>query len=602
MPNNNTFIYNHCFSRGWLKGDGKDVGILYDHRDFLEDDEDDAKETKRRAMQRVQHSIPVSHYALDGYKLTVPANELEPFYQRYANDIEQKHPLYLCEVPLPRRTLMFDLDFDGNDAHPVTEEYILAYTRVLIKCVKKFHPDTDASVHVQLAIPQQGPVSRKKVGVHLCFYGIVTTAERSERLWAYIVQSLISTLGERPSPLKPHEDVVDYAIFRTSLRLLGSWKMSKCPVCHKQVSKDAVVKEPCPTGCQGYGRVSEQRPYLPYVVLNGNGEVAEEVTKMIKAKFVHALMIGTMYVPQDTPLSPWVVPTGAPEFQPVKRKRNKVIRVTLSLDDLKQAILSPEQIIKDIKKRKQQLLAHYKRDEFRNEYKTQQLSKLVVEEDDPRLTMTREWLRTKWPYRDQNDHNPYHDIEIVNMIHNKVRTEYYIYVKGIGDRWCANVKRDHTTHPVYFTISSDKHCYQRCTSRKRVDRDHGPCSEFKSLGVPISVELSHLLFPFQPKWLTGKRGTKLSLKLDNAAAAASSSTTATTTLNPISADLIGVSIPNEHNQARPTWMCRYTSPTPATPLSLKRVSTGALSTPTPGDQLISENLKYLLLFDNLHGH
>ena len=307
----------------WHHGLNDLYGLRWDPADWNEETNQPAN-AKPKAKKTVERKIPISHYALNGYKLSIPQDRIPEVYTKYAECIARGEYLYLCEVPGKYSKLGFDLDIDGRPeepSHPAewpTPEQAIGYVRTIQqKTLKKFYPNHTDKLQCVILIAQADAKNRAgmkpKIGAHPFFYNLVADADTKERIWAHAIQSLISTYGERPAGLALWEDVLDPQVFRTSLRMIGSRKMVPCPNCNakKPTGKEFTVSRPCPKACGGTNRkIDEGRPYQVYAVLDSNGNLDTKKVEILK-NMIYAVQMATLWVPPGTRPTPVTIPPDA---------------------------------------------------------------------------------------------------------------------------------------------------------------------------------------------------------------------------------------------------------------------------------------------------
>ncbi len=295
--------------------------------------------TKRAGARRKQgktatiDAIPVSHTSLQGGVIKCQTPEQEKHFRfAYARSLSRGSIHCLCERPTPDcMRLMMDLDMKSNVAVPTEfiellvntiQTYVIAkffptrsvHERRVVVCgapIKTLPAPEDPDEAERLGIPTSGI---KKTGVHLAWTDLFASAKDQLNIRYNAMLRCEQIWGTRRKPSNPWSDVVDKSVYRNSgLRLIGSNKVTKCPLCNgkgvycpqpkmsprggeteveeeeekKEVSLDDLLEREhgtsgkpikCPK-CNGKTRLLEMRPYVPMMVLDGNGERCLEAEK-----------------------------------------------------------------------------------------------------------------------------------------------------------------------------------------------------------------------------------------------------------------------------------------------------------------------------------
>jgi hypothetical protein len=306
-------------------------------------------------------------------------------------------------------------------------------------------------------------------------------------------------------------------------------------------------------GGLGNGMIDEDRAYFPTVALNTKAEEDPDVLAKIQGlnNILAALNLCTQWIPEHTPLTPWVVPSGAPAY--VARKSKNVGKSDPDSVLLEWAYSSTSKhFIKTLGRRlldamdpegQIKLLARERRKSLDIELQQFTKQKQEIPPTDERFDMVREFMRNYMgdPYRHTDLHSLYRSKSINSAI-------YIAIPEGPGSKWCRNKQGDHTTHRIYFYINQGTGlCHQKCTSVKSINRDCGSCVTYTSPGVPLSVTLKQKLFPYAPKLKALRSREERASLMKNPGQLYA----------PISEDLLYSSSAPPYSIERPYYMSRY---------------------------------------------
>ena len=254
--------------------------------------------------------------------------------------------------------------------------------------------------------------------------------------------------------------ILDSCVYEENgLRMIGSDKITKCPECKDKKAKVKTCKS-----CSSKGKVMCGRPYQMAFAMTGDGmpdhhymaELANDYLKTVRATSIRSF--------EKFPHPQFTRYEGCPSIialRKVETKTNTTYHVvnTHSVDDEGMASMKKSVGGRLIK----------------------------ITDDDILRTITALLQR-----RDDRWRN----IVVRRASYTSTeRKEIWVTVGGEGSSFCLNVKRDHTSNTIYFSITPEG-VVQRCFSKKE-------CSKFCSERFRIVDFESDILFP--PKGNKRKR-------------------------------------------------------------------------------------------------
>jgi len=151
--------------------------------------------------------------------------------------------------------------------------------------------------HVLSAIKEREvPRQLRKTGLHIVFPDLL--ADLNEML--HIRAACVAALGEKFSPPGDHpwSKIIDEQVYTHSagLRMPGSVKVEPCALCKNGEQKRKTCVE-----CNGHGREWINRPYMPVLVLGGNGRRQPKFLDALKRTMREMVRWCTIRQPQALP-------------------------------------------------------------------------------------------------------------------------------------------------------------------------------------------------------------------------------------------------------------------------------------------------------------
>lgn len=420
-----------------------------------------------------------THYSYSGWKARVDPTQEQEFLQRVAEDLAGGNLNFIIEKKTPRFKMHLDLDWlEESEVSPARIRQLVG---VLNEGFARFFPESDGAARdplfhtvIMTTTCQTGKVGTDgetpcvKSGFHLIWPNLHVTKEHALMLRAYSLSMILERFGPRDPPCNTWDDVVDETVLRKNgLRMIGSYKRSKCPNCKGRGRLCELCRE---TG----GMIIPNRRYMPVEVLCGDGQLEPRKTERLNAElqrrnFAYAVQLCTIRT-HDPETPGFVVPEDAVHVAPLDDearhrqmrtgKRNRRYRAILSRDDErrsravarnKRASVDRDSVLYGL------FCAEVKR--YSSRYENLLVNKIVYDPDA------------------KADGRP---------------LTYILDVRGRGQHWCANIKKAHSSNRIYFSVS-EKGMVQRCHK----------CRKFHGRIQRLSLELSDQLFA--PETIREKR-------------------------------------------------------------------------------------------------
>lgn len=288
---------------------------------------------------------------------------------------------------------------------------------------------------------------KKKTGVHLIWPCLFVTTDMCLDMRETVIADLISRFGQRSSPLNGWRDVVDAAVYTntTGLRMLGSRKTEKCPVCNgkKKVDGDDCVK------CAKIGRVDRGRPYAPLFVTDGQGRRDLAKEKEYQEDYLKLLLDCKIRSDRREATEGWTLPDGAPTFATSEDKKGS-----------------------SASKGHRKTPTRHTR----------------VQVDSPEAEALQTWFASC-------PQPAFRDLIVTKVF--KASNTYIVNVTGHNCTFCQNVGRCHRSNRIFFVVGVDG-VKQRChdsADALEADMKYGLCRDYASAPMPMSPKLSDVLFP-----------------------------------------------------------------------------------------------------------
>jgi P4 family phage/plasmid primase-like protien len=160
-----------------------------------------------------------THLSLTGGKYNVPDEEYDEFYKTYFDQLKKETKMHLVEkVKDSKFALFFDLDTNANIS-ALKETDIKAIIKIILKVLHcKIQPESN--------IDKYGYVlSRRDYKYHINFYNIIVDCTIAQNIIKLIEQEIDDKCNQ-------YNGIIDKSVYRTGLRLLGSFKKTE-EICYK---------------------------------------------------------------------------------------------------------------------------------------------------------------------------------------------------------------------------------------------------------------------------------------------------------------------------------------------------------------------------------
>jgi len=495
---------------------------------------------KRKRSDRKEKNY--THLSMDGYMggmFTLSSMQDETnFTVRYAQELDfgnaftfnAQSRLYICECRTP--IFKFFVDIDCKFIKPIfyfNDEKKKLICKIIERAVRLFYPETslpdmfvmmiadtsffdasrpaltlaaddivlsedeleeeiDVNTHVSIADNEVNPISSN---MHIIFPNILVDQEQAIIMGKAIAIKLESVIGHVEQFAKNWFDVVDPSVYlKNGLRMVGSRKCEKCPVC-----KNKKEAEKCKSGKCSNGRIDLGKVYKLRWVLQGtrnfvNHAALENTAAMMRSCSIRAAGI-------LTPTEHWKKYDGCPSVD-----SNLMSRMATK----KKELLEETSITENARMQKLEKLTSKQVDVFAFEedaegIKNQRSMRLEI---DPSTKVFKEIVELVRSF------NSVYKNTIVKSVSTNVGYTYYrAILTGEGSSVCQNLvhpKREHSNNTVYMLIKptgTRQHCWCRCDTIK--DRKYGKCENFQSEKMPLSIKSKMILFPSFAKQIRGKR-------------------------------------------------------------------------------------------------
>jgi len=429
-------------------------------------------------MPKETPAAQATHFSYAGAKYEIPdALHLE-WLKMYAAELERNtHSLYLIERRTPVFRMHFDLDI--LQMEEATPEDALTYARLFSGVFRSFYPTVAANCRTFVCIilgapskPARGWLRADdveadivvKTGFHLIWPWLCVSQEQSLRLRESCVVAATKHLPPRVPPMNPYADVIDESVLLTNgLRMVGSDKCAACKDC-KGSGKNVRFGGDC-ADCAGARFLSENRRYMPVLVMDENGESnAAQLASITQPENLYdCVRLCSIRSSHKKAKKGYKPPPLAPPSTAVanlkaeqQRQRN---RRPVTSDDR----------------------------EFRDDKASNgQLSD--AEEISPGtllFCMMQEFIQTRTG-------SQWADLEMKKFFLQKKSNRYLAKVKGMGASYCTNVNRAHGSSTIYFVVEPAG-VSQRCYSKKEGLGDV-PCKKYKGPLVELTAALRQALF------------------------------------------------------------------------------------------------------------
>ena len=160
-----------------------------------------------------------THLSLIGGKYNVPDSDYDEFYKMYFEELKKGTKLHLIEkVKDSKFALFFDIDTNSNIS-VLKDSDIKVLIKVILKVLhSKIVPESNIDKYDYI-------VSRRDCKYHINFYNIIVDFTIIQNLLKLIEQEINSICDQ-------YNGIIDKSVYRTGLRLLGSFKKTE-EICYK---------------------------------------------------------------------------------------------------------------------------------------------------------------------------------------------------------------------------------------------------------------------------------------------------------------------------------------------------------------------------------
>lgn len=173
-----------------------------------------------------------THLLMDGGKLDVPTDRIYDFYIEYIKGLDRGETYFICEYP-PKGVRKFYCDLDIELTERITAEEMSGYFYMVYLLVTEYF-GTGFAFTICSSPEKELENGKIKTGIHLVWEDLYLTEENSILLSKKIIERLNETNEMFGRDLK-WEEIVDQAVYKTGLRMLGSSKMNKKSDGKKQI-------------------------------------------------------------------------------------------------------------------------------------------------------------------------------------------------------------------------------------------------------------------------------------------------------------------------------------------------------------------------------
>jgi len=224
-----------------------------------------------------------THLSLIGGKYNVNDNNYDDFYDRYYEELIKGNKLYIVEKVTDSKFAFF-LDLDKNDSiNELSDNDVKIIIEKVLSVLKNITDETSQELYKYI-------VSKRENKYHINFYNIVIDGKTC------IAQNIVKMVEKELD--KKYTNIIDTSVYRTGLRLLGSFKKNE-DLCYKlydleknefiQLTKDLfkkciVRRKESENTTQFNNNVSKDKVIKNKVKVENikNKELEEEIYKLIK--------------------------------------------------------------------------------------------------------------------------------------------------------------------------------------------------------------------------------------------------------------------------------------------------------------------------------
>jgi hypothetical protein len=440
----------------------------------------------------------ITHVTLNGLSFSITDKDgktdralLSEFYRLYAAAL-LKYDMFFVERPDKDCAMRFAADLDFKHVLLLRGRQVEAVIRVVqTRVMSRWFPRraSEDLVAIVCGAPykhyEENGASMVKVGVHILWKNVFLSIPQMRMLRYAMVCTLESTFGRRNPPANEWVDVVDESIYEHSgLRMLGSYKLVKCPRCND--SKSAFTCE----FCKGNGKVNDNRRYMPMFCLNGDGSrnLTMEQHYLREKNGLLDLVLDTV-IRTDIPLSQatdekvGLSPPSAAERPP---------EPAVVLEQQKQQREAPGS-----KRGKRRRTDSNREDPSAGggvgsagkRPKSRKGDMQPLRDGEVPYSRIEELVRSFSP--------EYKELLIKDVSATKDRSMIAVRVHGAGSCFCMNKGDFHRHNTVWFEVRKDgirQRCFKRGDNRAS-SRNGQPCEDFTTAWKHIPPSVRRALFP-----------------------------------------------------------------------------------------------------------
>lgn len=411
-----------------------------------------------------------THLDLSGGVINVPRDLTDDFLRAVANAYDNNEPYYIIETKTPICRAFMDLDFLSRIGmnFDIQKTYITVIQKTIKNLFDPLGEAPDTKFRVVVCTTDKKNVTRDnkdylKTGVHLLWPEWYSTKEILMKVRIAVIESLEKTFGPREN-YNTHGDVVDESVFKGSgLRILGALKMEKCKVCKDKREQRANCEK-----CDRKGKIEDKRRYLPYCVLDSNGNILEDSLK--------AFQDSSYEMFRDLSIRTYLE-TLPPEFDildklsSISTRAKRGRKKNNSHTDQGGAKKSTCASLSDF-----------------NTLFNLDTSKVLIDSTDTHKAVTN-FIRS----REFKFNKPYKNIDIKDIF---LCGDGQYYTVTTSCKLCLNTGREHMNNNIFFYVDHN-FLYQKCHCTCEVIRPRGRvfCKDWRSDPEPLTSSLKKKLFP-----------------------------------------------------------------------------------------------------------
>ena len=482
----------------------------------------------------------ITHTGMDGFIYHIPMRLYPAVIAFLIRDLNLINPktYYISELLTEEFKMFGDFDIERNYLVEEKEWKSLSacMQETMLQCYKKNTSAAWFTTGAEVKKTSHGEIIYR-YGIHIVWWKIFTNIRFALNVYLLLLAHIKNKLPAPEPPSNSWDEGFDKDVYgriegkRGNLRLPGCEKMKPCKKCahaHNAVNKHKNTKDLGPLShskgsrdkekeekleakinelkqkivgcksCGGAGKISLGRPYHPQWIFGEDGKIDEVETAKFQNKWDVGLEIGTLRLPQQTPLTDTLsLPENIPQFyDPLASNVGSSSGTGTSGADSddergdgdnsdddgwrsRHEIENMEK--KKLNKKHKHLEKFLSFPQNRNSWdKLSKDFKFRVENENIILMV-------QSAIREYNEN--YAEINLLDLRTNKrVRPSTWLCtVDGLGSNYCLNKGKNHTSKGIYFVITMDGNLYHKCHSTRPIERAHGNvcCSVYSSTHRPL---------------------------------------------------------------------------------------------------------------------